>query len=201
MQHVMVAVAVVAGGHFGGRIRPPQGHGFAVIGIPVVLKPIRVALAAGLIGLGFEVATLGGFNLVGGVALNADRAARIALRHGAEDRRKEVVRDFAAPSRYDRSVIHRYQELAPQHWPGVEAAFSKVCRRYYDVARVKVVGEIVDKAMAEAQLEGEIIEGRQIEAFEAAFGKGVERYLLREDHSQEVALEDLFGDAGVPSVG
>ena len=45
-QHVVVAVAIVAGGHFGGDIGPAQGHGFAVIGFAVMSQAVLVTASA-----------------------------------------------------------------------------------------------------------------------------------------------------------
>ena len=119
----------------------------------------------------------------------------VGLRHGCENRHREVFRDIEIPPSYDRSVIQRYTELAEQHWDGANAAFSKICRRYFDVARVKAIGEIVDRAKAAAGLKGETNEGEQIDVFEAEFASGIERYLLRNDHSREISMEDLLGDS------
>ena len=39
-QHVVMAVAVVAGGDIGGDVRLAQGHGFAVVGVAIMLQPV-----------------------------------------------------------------------------------------------------------------------------------------------------------------
>ena len=78
-QHVVVAVAVVAGGDFGGDVGLAQRHGLAVVGFAVMLQPVLVALAAALVAGHLEVAVLRGLDLVGGVAVGADRAALVAF--------------------------------------------------------------------------------------------------------------------------
>ena len=78
-QHVVMAVAVVAGGDIGGDVRLAQGHGFAVVGVAIMLQPVLVAFAAALVAGHLEVAVLGGLDFVGGVAIGADRSALVAL--------------------------------------------------------------------------------------------------------------------------
>src|SRR5512135_3282389 len=65
-------MAVVAGGDFRGYVWLSQGHGLAVIRIPVMCQPIFVASTAALIAGHFEMAILGRFNFVSGVAVAAD---------------------------------------------------------------------------------------------------------------------------------
>ena len=74
-----MAVAVVAGGHIGGDVRLAQGHRLAVVGIAVMLEAVLVALAAALVAGYLEMAVAGRLDLVGGVAIGADRAARVAF--------------------------------------------------------------------------------------------------------------------------
>jgi hypothetical protein len=74
-------MAVVAGGDFGSDIGFAQGHGFAVVGLAIMLEAVLVAFAATRVTGHFEVAIPGGFDLVGGVAVAADRAALVALGH------------------------------------------------------------------------------------------------------------------------
>ena len=78
-QHVMVAVAVVAGGHMAGTVGLAQGHGLAVVGVAVVLQAVRMALAAHHVATGLEVAASGCLDLVGRVTLDAHGAAGITL--------------------------------------------------------------------------------------------------------------------------
>ena len=73
-QDVVVAVAVVAGGDFGGDVRLAERHGLAVVGVVVVLQAVRVALAAALVAGLLEVGVAVRLDLVGGVAVGADRA-------------------------------------------------------------------------------------------------------------------------------
>ena len=80
-QDVVVAVAVVAGGDFRGDVWPAQRHSFAVVGFAVMGQAVLVALAATLVADGFEVVVLGVLDLMGGVAVGADRAARVAFGH------------------------------------------------------------------------------------------------------------------------
>ena len=78
-EHVVVSVAVVAGGDVGGHVRPPEGHRLAVVGLPVMGEPVLVAAAAALVAEGLKVRAGGLFDLVGRVAVRADRAARVVL--------------------------------------------------------------------------------------------------------------------------
>src|ERR1017187_1671515 len=74
-----MAVAVVAGGDIGGGVRLAEGHGCAVVSVAIMLEPILVALAANLVAGHLEVAVLGGFDSVGGVAIRADRSTLVAF--------------------------------------------------------------------------------------------------------------------------
>src|ERR1051325_12039010 len=74
-----MTVAVVAGGDIGGDVGVAQAHLFAVIGVAVMFEPVLVAFAAAFVAGHFEMAVLGGLDLVGGVAISADRSALIAL--------------------------------------------------------------------------------------------------------------------------
>jgi len=76
-QDVMMSMAVVAGGHLGGIMGGPQCNGLAVIGFQIVFKTILVAFPAALVTGGFEKPPHLGFDLVGAVAVGADRAAGI----------------------------------------------------------------------------------------------------------------------------
>ena len=78
-QHVVMAVAVVAGGDIGGDIRLAQRHRFAVVGIAVMFQPVLVAFSAALVAGHFEVAVLGGLDFVGGVAIGADWSTLVAF--------------------------------------------------------------------------------------------------------------------------
>ena len=77
-QHVVMAVAIVAGGHGRGRVRFTQRHGLAVVGVPVMGQPVLVAFAATLVADGLEVVPLRLLNLVRGVTIRANRAALVA---------------------------------------------------------------------------------------------------------------------------
>src|SRR5208283_1331076 len=54
-EHVVVSVAVVAGGDVGGHVRPPEGHRLAMVGLPVMGEPVLVAAAAALVAEGLKV--------------------------------------------------------------------------------------------------------------------------------------------------
>ena len=54
-QDVVVAVAIVAGGHFGGDVGPAQHHGLAVVGVAIMRQPVLVAAAASLVAGGLEI--------------------------------------------------------------------------------------------------------------------------------------------------
>src|SRR5512137_916452 len=75
----MMAVAVVAGGDIGSDVRLAEGHGFAVVGVPVVGQAVLVAFATAGVAGHFEVAVLGGLDFVGGVAIGANRSTLVAL--------------------------------------------------------------------------------------------------------------------------
>src|ERR1035437_257480 len=74
-----MAMAVVAGGHIGGDVWFAQGHGFAVIGVAIMLQPVLVAFPAGLVAGHLEVAVLGSLDRVGAMAIGADRSTLVAL--------------------------------------------------------------------------------------------------------------------------
>ena len=78
-QHVVVPVAVVAGGHIAGHVRLAQGHGLAVVGVPIVFEAILVALPADLVAEGLEVPAFGCLDLVRRMALDANGAPWIAF--------------------------------------------------------------------------------------------------------------------------
>ncbi len=67
----MVPVAIVTGGHIRGDIRFAQRHGFAVVGVTVMGKPVLVTTATPLVARHFEVAVFWGFHLVRGVQTGA----------------------------------------------------------------------------------------------------------------------------------
>src|SRR5512140_3828561 len=75
----MMAMAVVAGGDFGGDVGLAQGHGFAVVGVAIMLEPILVAPAAARIAGHLEMAIPGGFDFVRGMTVGADGAAFVAF--------------------------------------------------------------------------------------------------------------------------
>ena len=78
-QDIVVAVAVVTGGDFGGDIGAAQSHGFAVVGFAVMSQAVLVAAAAPFIAAGLEVVAAGGLDLMGGMAVGADGAGRVAF--------------------------------------------------------------------------------------------------------------------------
>src|ERR1035437_2504633 len=75
----MVAVAVVAGSDIGGDVRLAEGHGFAVVGVAVMLQPVRVAFATDLVAGHLEMAVLRSLDFVGAVAIRADRPAFVTF--------------------------------------------------------------------------------------------------------------------------
>ena len=77
-QHVVMTVAVVAGGHGGGRVRLAKCHGLAVVGVPVMRQPVLVAFAATRVAESLEVVSRRLLNLVRRVAIRANRAALVA---------------------------------------------------------------------------------------------------------------------------
>ena len=78
-QHVVMAVAVVAGGDVGGDVWLAEGHGFAVVGVAIMLQPILVAFPAPLVAQHLKVAVLRGLDFVRSVAIAADRATLVAF--------------------------------------------------------------------------------------------------------------------------
>ena len=75
----MVTVAVVAGGHRRRRIRFAERHGFAMVGVPVMLEPVLMAFTATLVADGLEVVAFGIGDVMRGVAIGADRSARVTF--------------------------------------------------------------------------------------------------------------------------
>ena len=75
----MVTVAVITGGDFGRGIRLAQRHRLAVVGVAVMLQPVCVAFAAALVAEGLEIIVRRIDDFVRGVAVGADRPARVAL--------------------------------------------------------------------------------------------------------------------------
>ena len=82
-EDVVMPVAVIAGGDRGGDIRPSERHRLAVVGLVVVDEPVLVAAAAHLVAGRLEGDVRRILDLVGAVAVRADRPARVAL--GEED--------------------------------------------------------------------------------------------------------------------
>ena len=78
-QDIVVAVAVVASGNILGLVCLAQGHGFAVIGLAIVIETILVALATTLVAGRFEMREARSLNLMCAVAIRADRTASVAL--------------------------------------------------------------------------------------------------------------------------
>src|ERR1017187_8188734 len=98
-----MAMAVVAGGDIGGDVGFAQGHGFAVVGVAIMLQPIRVAFAAGAIAGHLEVAVLGRLDLVGAMAIGADRSALVALG-------QELAMDTLEVGLFDADMAFRSEE-------------------------------------------------------------------------------------------
>ena len=127
-QHVVMAVAVVTGGHIGGDVRPAQGHRLAVIGVAIMRQAVLVALAAALVAGHLEVAVLGGLHLVRGVAVGADRAALVALGHNLSvdalavsllDPDVALAARLGDVRRVDRRVpVHRPLDVVEPHGEG-----------------------------------------------------------------------------------
>ena len=78
-EDVVGTVAVVAGGHVRGDVRPAERHGLPVVGFPVVLEAVLVAAPADLVALALEMHAAGRLDLVRRVAVGADRPALVAL--------------------------------------------------------------------------------------------------------------------------
>src|SRR6516162_3597690 len=73
----MVTVTIVTGGHHGGHVRFAQGHRLAVVGFPIMLQPVLMALAAAFVADGFEIVALRIYDSMRGMAIRADRPARV----------------------------------------------------------------------------------------------------------------------------
>ena len=78
-EHVVVPVAVVAGRDVGGHVRPAQGHCLAMVGLAVVGQAGLMAFPADLVALRLEGLPRRHLDLVGAVAVCADRSARVPL--------------------------------------------------------------------------------------------------------------------------
>ena len=78
-QDVVLAVAVVAGGDGGRGVGFAEGHGLAVVGFAIMFQPVGVAFAATGVADGLEIVVLGILDVMRGMAIGADRSARIAL--------------------------------------------------------------------------------------------------------------------------
>lgn len=78
-KYIMVTVAVVTGSDVRGLIRLPQSHGFAVISFAVMLEPILVTFPAALITQLFEMSRGRFFDIMGTMAIRADRAQFITF--------------------------------------------------------------------------------------------------------------------------
>ena len=79
-QNVVKAVAVVARGDFWGVICLAEHHCLAVVGVAISCQPVSMALAAAFIADGLEIIARGVGDFMRAVAVNAHRAARVALR-------------------------------------------------------------------------------------------------------------------------
>ena len=75
----MMTVAVVAGRHFGSYVRPAQGHGFAVVSIAIMFKPVFMTLPATLVAGHFEMSVFRRFHLVGSVTIDANGTALVTF--------------------------------------------------------------------------------------------------------------------------
>jgi hypothetical protein len=78
-EHVMVPMAIVARRDVRGHVRPAQGHCLAMVGLAIVRQAVLMAFAADLIALRLERFPCRDLDLVGAVAIRADRAARVPL--------------------------------------------------------------------------------------------------------------------------
>ena len=78
-QDIMVTMTVITGGHRRCRVRFAQRHGLAVISVAVARQAVFVAFAAALVADGFEIISLRIDDFMRGVAVRADRPARIAF--------------------------------------------------------------------------------------------------------------------------
>src|SRR5262249_402762 len=79
-QHIVMPMAVVAGSDIRRYVRLSKGHGFAVVGIAIMLEAILVTTTAFLIARHLEVTVLGGFHLVRRMAVRANRTAFVSFR-------------------------------------------------------------------------------------------------------------------------
>ena len=78
-ENIVVAVAVVAGGHIGGDVGLTESHRLAVVGFAIVGKAVLMALAATLITKSLEMRGGRLFDVVRAVAVGANRPLLIAL--------------------------------------------------------------------------------------------------------------------------
>ena len=76
-QDVVITVAVVAGGDFGGDVGTAQRHGLTVVGVPVILVVTGMTFAAPLVHDLFEIVDGRVDDLMGGMAIGADGHAQI----------------------------------------------------------------------------------------------------------------------------
>ena len=74
----MMAVTVVASRDVGCDVGFAQRHGLAVVGIPVMKETVLVTLTAPTIADLFEMGGAVKFDFVSGMAIGADRSARVA---------------------------------------------------------------------------------------------------------------------------
>src|ERR1043166_8615976 len=73
----MVAMAVIASGDIGGDVGFAQSHRFAMISVAVMLQPVLVTAPAALVTGHLEMAVLGPLDLMGRMAVGANRPAFI----------------------------------------------------------------------------------------------------------------------------
>ena len=75
----MIAVAVIAGSDFRGDVGLAQGHGLAMISLAIMFEAVFVAFAAARVADGFKVFVFRIHDVMGGMAIGANRGARIAF--------------------------------------------------------------------------------------------------------------------------
>ena len=78
-QHIVMAVAVVAGRDFRGEVGLAQQHGLAVVGIAIMFEPVLVATAAFFVAGSLEISAVRLGDFMGGMAIHTDGSVLAAL--------------------------------------------------------------------------------------------------------------------------
>jgi len=73
----MMSMAVIASCYVGGSVRFAQGHSLAMVGVSVMGQAVFMAAATTLVAGHFEVTISRRLDLVGGMAIGADRTALV----------------------------------------------------------------------------------------------------------------------------